>query len=64
MIANPYGCYNRPPISTHYKGLNGISPYGHFNVVDIPNVNTKDCQYSKTTTDPRCAGCRHQQLTN
>lgn len=62
MIANPYGCYNRPPMSETYKGLMGVGPQGAFKVVDIPNANTKDCQYNKTTTDPRCQGCSHSTL--
>lgn len=48
-----HGCFNRPPLVDFYY-------VGDFwlDMVKIPNNNSKDCQYSKTTIDhPHCEGC-------
>lgn len=52
---NKNGCYNRPPL------VQGYPVHEHFKRTYITHTMTTDCQYSKTTRDPRCAGCKHEQ---
>ena len=58
-----YGCFNRAPFVRRYTGQKGYLGYALVrkpNWVSIPNVMSKECQYSKTTDDPRCAGCKEK----
>lgn len=65
-----YGCYNRKPLVDTVIVRFGYGElidegWGNFSRVavlaEIPNPMTKDCQYSKTTLDQRCAGCKWDQ---
>jgi hypothetical protein len=64
------GCYNRAPLVEtvivqtgwsdlfrHESGLDTRVAY----MDEIPNPNSKDCQYSRTTEDERCDGCVWKQ---
>jgi hypothetical protein len=59
-----YGCFNREPFKTIYIGQNGY--WDERNVkrrsVDIQHAMTTECQYSKTTDDIRCDGCKHKNF--
>lgn len=65
-----YGCKNmpRPDATTSYPAQDGWAngrgtPW--FSrmpvIVDVYHAMTSDCQYSKTTVDAGCVGCRHNQ---
>lgn len=55
-------CYNRPPLEREYIAFDGYR--GESRQVPRPVVvahtMTTDCQYTKTTHDPRCSGCIHE----
>lgn len=52
------GCHNRPPYRPYYYGRDGYYSEGILRFKLVPHKMTKDCQYSKDTDDPRCAGCK------
>lgn len=65
------GCYNKPrPIAgavTHWAQAGWREVHaGWLNIERVPvwtpikHVMTTDCQYTKTTPDPLCAGCVHE----
>lgn len=63
-----HGCHNRQPFKDWYYAQDGYQPMSSDKatsrlprIVKVPHVMTRDCQYSKHTTDARCAGCCHQQ---
>ena len=69
-----YGCHNRKPFHPFYHAQDGykqkklmpgfVDSTRHDNVVQIPHVMTKDCQYTKTDlgkTDLKCEGCKHKE---
>jgi hypothetical protein len=47
------GCHNRKPLLGQYVSRQ----FGW----TIDNAASKDCQYSKTTVDERCDGCKWRQ---
>lgn len=60
------GCYNRPHLQPTFLCRDGYRTgiaNGHvasfINMIPIENRNSRDCQYSKTTYDANCTGCRH-----
>lgn len=66
------GCHNRPADALPYLGQDGYFPactdsFGNIGrsarYVRIENVMTQDCQYSKHTDDPGCAGCQWKHTT-
>lgn len=68
----PNGCYNRPPVTagqvTHVAqdGWTDIrdgfgNPVRVPRYIDIKHANSTDCDYSRTTPDPRCSGCIHNE---
>lgn len=74
-MASLNGCHNLPrPVAgaiTHFAqaGWTGVN-WGESGkltreqvVVPIRHVMTTACQYTKTTPDPRCAGCVHEKRT-
>lgn len=62
-------CHNREPLQETVivqEGWNYCrdgfgNPVRSAVLREIPNPMTKDCQYSKTTADARCAGCKWKQ---
>jgi len=63
--ARRYGCFDRPPLARAY-----FVPVAPISIgtavtgqgwVEIDNVLSKDCQYSRTANDPRCLGCKHNR---
>lgn len=66
-----YGCFDRPPYRAELAVQDGWLPIDATDhvksrlprIVTVPVPMTKDCQYSKTTPDVRCDGCRwrHQE---
>ena len=68
MIRN--GCYDmpRPTAETSYLAQagwgptydNGHGPWRMPRYVEVKHVLSTECQYTKTTPDPRCAGCVHE----
>ena len=58
----PNGCYNRPPFKRDYVAFDGYTDASRTQAqtIRITNVMSPDCQYTLTTTDPRCAGCIHE----
>ena len=66
----PNGCHNRAPFVDTVVVQTGWTwlvagrnwPIQREAVLEvIPNVMSKDCQYSKNTDDPRCDGCSWDQ---
>lgn len=64
------GCHNRAPFVNTVVVQSGwqyeqrmvdLSYVRMPVMVEVPNVMTKDCQYSILTPDPRCAGCTWYQ---
>lgn len=56
-----YGCHNRAPFVEIVLVQYGWTYHAgsRYQVLrDIPNAMSKDCQYSKTTIDAGCDGCR------
>lgn len=58
-----HSCYDRPPLKDTVTVQDGYISGPFFNtripvMVEMPDPMTKDCQYSRNTTDPVCAGCR------
>lgn len=63
----PNSCYNRPPLEEFAEVQDGYlradvdGMQTRIPIVKIvPAPMTKDCQYTLTTPDPRCAGCIHE----
>lgn len=60
------GCYNRAPLRDSVMAQDGYhnDPTAAFRnprMVQIPDPMSKDCQYSRTTADERCDGCKWRQ---
>lgn len=58
---NRYGCYNRQPFkdSTVVQDgwfLDGVTRTPR--MVKVKDAMSKDCQYSNSTPDERCTGCK------
>ena len=57
-----YGCYDREPlkntaiVQSGWYGT-GIKIPKVCNMIEIPDLMTKECQYSKAHNDPKCKGC-------
>lgn len=67
-----YGCFNRPrpDTTTSYLAQDGWEPGKGAAwltrvpvLVDVYHAMTTECQYSKTTVDAGCIGCKHNQGT-
>lgn len=65
-----YGCYNRPPLRRalvvqdgyHESAKPADAPIKVPRYVVTPhNQMSETCQYSVSTPDPRCCGCRWNQ---
>lgn len=64
-----HGCFNRSEFAGSYQAQNGYWPMSKPEagtrlprVVQVPNVMTRDCQYTQhQPQDERCAGCCHQK---
>lgn len=57
-----YGCYNRPPLRdsvTVFDGYCNQDRTEPFTRV-IPDPMSRECQYTISTPDPQCAGCKHE----
>lgn len=59
-MSNRYACYDRPPFTGDVMVQNGWTEDGRRNMVPIPYVMARDCQYDLRAADGKCAGCRHQ----
>jgi hypothetical protein len=59
------GCYNREPLRDSVKVQAGwddcFVKTRNPVMVHIPDPMSKDCQYSRTTADERCDGCKWRQ---
>ena len=58
---NRYGCHNHPPHKHGYLAqdgwfLDGVTRTPR--MVKVKDAMSKDCQYSKSTPDERCTGCK------
>lgn len=57
-----YGCFDRAPLAdtvTVRAGWRYFTDTIRIELLrEIPNPMTRDCQYSKTTDDARCVGCK------
>ncbi len=68
------GCHNKPrpvagkPLQVQDGWHAGIFDYEDGTgdriprMVTVPFVLSSECQYTKTTPDPRCAGCVHENM--
>ena len=55
------GCHNRKPLAGAYGSYGLDSKTGEIRYFEVPNPNTKDCQYCKTElgkSDKGCDGCK------
>ena len=58
---NRYGCFNTPRKDWFYVRLHVDSealdtdPFDYY--VPLVDTSTTECQYRKTTPDPKCEGC-------
>jgi hypothetical protein len=56
------GCFDHPPFAPTLTAQDGWLDEGRVRrLVTIPAANTRDCQYSKTTVDAKCFGCKWNQ---
>lgn len=55
------GCYDRQPFKTTLNVQDGWLENGAQRIKEIPFRNSMDCQYSKSTADKRCEGCKWNQ---
>ncbi len=58
---NRYGCHNHPQRKPGYLAqdgwfLDGVTRAPR--MVKVKDVMSKNCQYSNSTPDERCAGCK------
>lgn len=51
-VEKRYGCHNHPPRKDHY-----LTSYG----VKVVDRMSRECMYDRSSTDPQCAGCKHDQ---
>ena len=58
---NQYACHNHPPFKSSSIVQDGWYMDGVTRcprLVTVKHVMSKDCQYSKTTPDAGCGGCK------
>lgn len=53
-----YGCHNRQHLRSTLEVQDGWNPNGTRRMITVPVRSNPDCQYDRSSTDKRCAGCR------
>jgi hypothetical protein len=52
------GCHNRQALKESFGKYALDSQTGKIRWFEVKNPNSKDCQYSKTSKDEKCNGCK------
>lgn len=61
--SRPYGCHSLPPVPPTIVVQDGWTADGRRRMVEIPNfVAGCVCRYEGRGGDPRCLGCRDQNM--
>ncbi len=53
------GCHSRQALKESFGKYALDSKTGKIRWFEVKNPNSKDCQYSKTSKDEQCNGCKH-----
>ena len=69
-VEKRYGCHNHPPRVDSYRaqrgwhhfwGLGDAFPRRFAIMMDVQDRMSRECMYDRSSTDPQCAGCKHDK---